>query len=123
MAINKWKLFEEARERWPQRFQIIPTDGSPCFEADPELVAVYRSIEDTCTPSGAWSPSDEWAKLANWSFNQALWQIAEQVSEERFVLREEVSFDAFDHWMRFNLSDEMWMAERQEYDASPSRFQ
>ena len=123
MVVNKWKLFEEARERWPRRFKVTPTDGSPCFEADPELAAVYQSIEVSCNPTGAWTQRDEWTKLANWSFNQAFWQIAEQVPEERFVLREEVSFDAFDHWMRFNLSDEMWAAERQEYDASPSRLQ
>ena len=123
MAINKWKLFEEARERWPQRFEITPTDGYPCFSADPDLVAVYRSIEVSCNPTGEWTQSDEWTKLANWSFNQALWQIAEQVPEKLFVLREEVSFDAFDYWMRFNLSDAMWTAERQEYVVSPSRFQ
>ena len=123
MTINKWKLFEEAKKRWPQSFHITPTDEMPSFEADPALEAIYRSIEDSCNPTGAWTQSDEWTKLANWSFHQALWQLAEQVSEDRLILREEVSFDAFDRWMHFNLSEEIWTSERQEYEASPTRFQ
>ena len=123
MVVDKMKLFEDARKRWPCRFRITPTDGTPRFEADPALAAVYQSIEASCNPVGVWTAGDEWRKLANWSFHQALWQVAEHVSEERSVHREEVSFDAFDHWMRFNLSDEMWKQEREAYEASPPHFQ
>jgi hypothetical protein len=77
MAIDKMKLFESTRDRWPESIRITPTNGVPTFEAEPELVAVYRKIENACDPTGEWTANDEWNQLANWAFNQALWALAE----------------------------------------------
>lgn len=86
------------------------------------MVAVYRSIEEACDPRGEWTLSDEWTQLANWVFHQALEALANSAETEKIVRREEGTFDLFDEWMRFNLSDECWDEERREYEDSPSRF-
>ncbi len=122
MAIDKMKLFESTRDRWPLSFRVTPADRVPSFKAEPELVAVYRSIEESCNPIGERTQSDEWIQVANWAFHQALWAVAEDGATERVVRREDVTFAMFDYWMRSNLSDESWDEERQEYDDSPSRF-
>jgi hypothetical protein len=111
MPIDKTKLFESTKERWPT-FPITPSNG----------VAIYLSIEEACDPRGEWTQTDEWVQLANWAFHQALGALAESGTSERTVHREEVTFDLFDEWMRFNLSDDCWEDERHEYEASPSRF-
>ena len=122
MAIEKRKLFERARDRWPSVVRVVPTDGVPRFNAEPSLVEVYRAIEEACEPPGEWTSEDEWTGLANWSFHQALWALAEQSSSERAIDREDVTFEMFDERMRSNLSDDCWAAERLEYEESPSRF-
>jgi hypothetical protein len=122
MAIDKTKLFESTRDRWPLSFRIIPTEGIPSYAAEPEMVEVYRSIEEACAPRGEWTQSDEWTQLANWAFHQALGALAEDGVSEKTVRREDVTFDMFDHWTRFNLSHKCWDEERHEYEASPSRF-
>jgi hypothetical protein len=121
MAVEKTKLFKHARERWPLTVRVLPTDGVPCFEARPCLVEVYRAIEASCEPAGEWTAEDEWKNLANWSFHQALWALAERAGE-RELRRDEVTFEMFDRCMRENLLDESWKAERLEYEESPSRF-
>lgn len=123
VVIDKWKLFERAREPWPQSVRVVPTERQPGFEAEPKLVAVYRSIEASCDPTGEWTDSDNWTSVANWSFHQALWKLAGQATTETLILRDDVTFEMFDYWMRFNLSDDDWSAQRQEYEDSPSRFQ
>ena len=122
MAIEKTKLFERTRERWPLTIRVTPADGLPCFEAEPSLVEVYRTVEASCEPAGEWTREDEWTKLANWSFHQALWELAERSDSGRHIQREEVAFEMFDEWMRSNLSDDCWSAERHEYNESPSRL-
>ena len=111
MAIDKTKLFESTKRRWPS-FTIAPSDG----------VTIYNSIDEACAPTGEWTQSDEWIQLANWAFHQALGALAKAGAAERNVHRDEVTFDLFDEWMRFNLLHECWEEERREYDASPSRF-
>jgi DNA-binding GntR family transcriptional regulator len=123
MAIDKTKLFESTRGRWPLSFRITPTRGTPPFLDEPDTVAVYRSIEEACEPTGEYTQSDEWTQLANWAFHQALGEVAKNVASEKIVRRDEVTFDLFDKWMRSNLSEECWHEERREYEASPSRFQ
>lgn len=122
MAIEKIKLFEQTRERWPLTIRVTPTNGLPCFEAQPSLAEVYQDIEASCEPAGEWTREDEWTKLANWSFHQAFWGLAERSSSGRHIGREEVTFDMFDEWMRSNLSDDDWSAERHEYEESPKRL-
>lgn len=94
-------------------------DGVPCFETNPSLLDVYRKIEADCEPTEALTPEDEWTNLANWSFHQALWSIAER-SEEGRLNRDQVTFQMFDNCMKRNLSaDDCWISERVEYEASP----
>ncbi|WP_152414756.1 hypothetical protein [Blastomonas sp. AAP53] len=121
MVIEKAKLFENTRERWPATVYVRPSKGVLCFVAEPSLVDVYEAVEGSCAPSGEWTAEDEWTHLANWSFHQALWALAER-SAERQLHRNDVTFHMFDERMRFNLSDECWNAERIEYEESPSRF-
>ena len=121
MAIEKTKLFEQTRERWPLTVHVLPTNGVPCFEAVPSLVDVYRTIEVSCEPEGEWRAEDEWIGIANWSFHQALWALAES-SSQRHLHREEVTFEMFDKCMRENLSEDCWKVERLEYEESPSLF-
>jgi hypothetical protein len=121
MAIEKVKLFERTRERWPLKVRVLPTNGVPPFEAKPSLVDVYRAIEASCEPAGEWTAEDEWVNLANWSFHQALWALAERAGD-RQLHRDEVTFEMFDKCMREHLSDDSWKAERLEYDESPSLF-
>lgn len=122
MVIEKKDLLERARERWQSVVRVVPKDGVPSFEAEPCLVEMYRTIEASCAPKGEWAPEDEWTNLANWSFHQALWALAEQSVSIKHLRREEVTFEMFDEWMRFNLSDDCWDAERAEYEESPLRF-
>ena len=122
MAIEKGKLFERTRERWPLAVRVVPADGMPCFKSEPSLVEVYRAIEAYCEPTGERTADDEWTALANWSFHQALWTLAERSNLERDIQRDEVTFEMFDERMRSNLSDECWNAERIEYEESTSRF-
>ena len=121
MAIDKAKLFERTQERWPLTVHVRPINGVPCFVAEPNLVDVLEAIEASCAPFGEWTSEDEWTGLANWSFHQALWSLAEH-SEERLLHRHEVTFLMFEERMRANLSDESWKAERLIYEESPSRF-
>jgi hypothetical protein len=122
MAIDKMKLFETTRKRWPQNFQITPTDEVPGFRAEPQLVSVFDTIDESCNPLDEWTQADNWTSVANWSFHQALWNLAKQQATEGLIRRDDVTFEMFDVWMRSNLTDESWTAERQEYEASPSRF-
>lgn len=111
MAIDKTKLFESTKERWPE-VSIGPSNG----------VAIYRAIEEACEPTGEYTQKDEWTQLANWAFHQAIGTLADDTASGKVVRKEEVTFDLFDEWMRFNLADDCWEAERREYEASPSRF-
>jgi hypothetical protein len=111
MAIDKAKLFESARERWPSS-PVTASNGA----------AIYRAIEEACKPTGEYTQHDEWTQLANWAFHQAIGALARDAGSGKIVRREDVTFDVFDEWMRFNLADECWEAERREYEASPSRF-
>ena len=122
MAIEKKNLLERTRERWPLVVRVVPKDGVPSFESEPCLVAVYRTIEEACEPTGEWTAEDEWTNLANWAFHQAPFALAEQSVSEKHLRREDVPFEMFDEWMRFNLSNDCWSAERDEYEESPLRF-
>jgi hypothetical protein len=119
MAIDKMKLFESAQERWPLSFRVASSDGNN----NPNLTDVYRTIEASCDPIGGWTPADNWTQLANWAFHQALFQLAQEADAESDIHRQSVTFARFDHWMRFNLSDDGYTAEREEYESSPLRLQ
>jgi len=121
MAIEKTKLFDGTREQWPLTIRVLPKDGVTRFDSDPCLNDVYRAVQAGCEPAGEWTAEDEWANLANWSFHQALWALAERAGE-RHLYRDEVTFEMFDRCMRNNLSDDSWDAERLEYEESPSLF-
>jgi hypothetical protein len=53
---------------------------------------------------------------------QALWAVADQLTGERDLDRDEVTFEMFDERMRSNLADDCWVAERHQYEESPLRF-
>jgi hypothetical protein len=122
MAIERTRLFEEAKARWPTRMRVFPANGGRPFAAVPSLFDVYNDIQASCDPEGDWTDEDEWTGLANWSFHQALCAVAEQTTTERDVDRDEVAFEHFDECMRSNLSADWWVAERRLYDESPLRF-
>jgi hypothetical protein len=121
MAIEKTRLFERTRGRWPLTVHVVPKEGVRCFEATPCLNEVYRTIEASSKPAGEWTAEDNWTHVANWSFHQALWTLAER-PDERHLDRNEVTFDMLDRCIRENLSDDCWDAERLEYEESPSLF-
>ncbi len=102
---------------------MVPAIGFSPFEAEPPLGDIYDAIELSCSPTDKWSSDDEWTNLANWSFHQALWSLAERTKSTKNIHREEVTFEMFDERMRVNLSDESWSAERVEYADSPELFQ
>lgn len=122
MAIEKNRLFETTRERWPSYVHVVPTDGWPTFETTPTLSEIYDAVEAACVPEGDRTAEDEWIGLANWSFHQAFWALAENLGVEGKVFREEVTFEMFDEQMRSNLSDDCWNSERVEYQESTTRI-
>ena len=122
MAVEKIRLFEQAKDRWPRSIRVCPTNGFPPFDAEPSLVDVHRGIQAACDPKGEWTEEDDWTGLANWSFHQALWRVAEQSIETRDLDRDEVTFEMFEAYMRSNLADDCWVAERREFEESPLRF-
>ena len=122
MAIDKWRLFERTRARWPEAFLITPAAGDRCFESEPQLTRTYRDIESACDPGGEWTQDDEWVQLANWAFHQALWKLAEGAERATRIHRKDVTFGMFDECMRSNLSHPSWAEERSEYQESPTRF-
>ncbi|MBB4155688.1 hypothetical protein GGQ80_003613 [Sphingomonas jinjuensis] len=83
---------------------------------------LYNGVQAACDPANEWTEEHEWTGLANWSFHQALWTIAEQATEERDVGRDEVTFEMFDDCMRSNLAANCWVAERRKYEDSPPSF-
>ena len=119
MAIERMRLFELARNRWPRRMRVIPKNGFPPFDAEPSLVDVHGDIQAACDPKGEWTEEDEWTGLANWSFHQAIWAVFDQSTAERVVDRDEVTFEMFDECMRSNLSADCWVAERRQYEEGP----
>lgn len=122
MAVEKKRLFEQAKDRWPRRMRVFPTNGFPSFDAVPSLVDVHSDVQVACDPKGEWTEEDEWTGLANWSFHQALWAVANQSNAERDIDRDEVTFEMFDECMRSNLSADCWVNERRQYEESPLRF-
>jgi hypothetical protein len=123
MIVEKTKLFQQARDRWQRKMRVFPKNGFPPSDVKPNLIDVHRDIQAACDPKGEWTEEDEWTGLANWSFHQALWAVAEQSITERNVDRDEVTFEMFDECMRSNLLADCWVAERKAYDQSPLRFQ
>jgi hypothetical protein len=122
MAIEKRKLFESTRERWPSFVEVVPADGLPSFKTTPNLTDIYTAVEAACESASERTAEDEWIGLANWSFHQALWVLAENLGLQGKVFREDVTFEMFDAQMRSNLSDDCWRLERLEYEGSPSRI-
>lgn len=76
---------------------------------------VYRRLEEQLN-----GQADQWMQLAAWAFHQAVSELARAKSPApRAALgRHEVSFEAFDWWMRMNLSDESWAEVRAQYVAA-----
>jgi hypothetical protein len=64
MAVEKSRLFEQAKDRWPRRMRVSPTSGFPPFDAEPSLVDVHNDIQAACDPKGEWTEEDEWTGLA-----------------------------------------------------------
>lgn len=122
MTVEKGILFEQTKGRWPRRIRVFPTSRFPFFYAEPCLVDVHSRIQAACDPKGEWSKDDEWTGLANWSFHQALWTVAQQSKTERDIDCDEVTFEMFDECMRSNLLSESWADERRQYEESPLRF-
>lgn len=45
MAIEKAKLFERTRERWPLAISVLPTNGVPSFEAKPCSAEIFGPLK------------------------------------------------------------------------------
>lgn len=108
--VDKRELFERARSLWPDAVTI----GSEAASLD-ALNNVYWPLEERLSRD-----SDDWTQLAAWAFHQALAELAgSRPSAGLAALRpNDIAFEAFDRWMRSNLSDESWAKVRAEYDAN-----
>ena len=105
--MDKRTLLDRVKSLWPHAITLRPDGGQDA------LNNIYWPIEEKLEGEG-----DEWITLSAWAFHQALGDLARtKVIAGRAVLRPaDVTLEAFDHWMRKNLSDETWAEVRHEYD-------
>jgi hypothetical protein len=111
-------LFMKARSLWPLDLGLMVYETSPGeFSCNPSLVKLYRQIEDEI------SPTDEWNKIATWSFHQALWELALKAYREGrgVVYPRDVLRSDFDRMVLDNLTGAEWADMRQEYIINSSR--
>lgn len=92
---------------WPDAVCHLSEAGS-CNALD----NIYRRLEEQLG-----SHADDCAKLAARAFHQAISELArtKAVAPRAALRRYEISFEAFDWWMRENLSDGSWAGVRTEY--------
>lgn len=105
--MDKQALLDRVKSLWPDAITLRPDGGQDA------LNNIYWPIEEKLESGG-----DEWIKLSAWAFHQALWDLARiNDGAGRAALRPaDVTLEAFDRWMRQNLSDETWAHVRHEYD-------
>lgn len=105
--MDKRILFERTRSLWPDAVCHFSETGTG--EA---LANIYRHVEEQLGRH-----SGQWMQLAAWAFHQAVSELARLKSPapRAALCRHEVSFEAFDWWLRMNLADESWAAVRTEY--------
>jgi hypothetical protein len=107
-VIDKQALLNRVKSLWPDAITLRPDGGQEA------LNSIYWPLEEGLEDHG-----DEWIGLGAWAFHQALGELAQiKAKAGRAALRPaDVSLEAFDRWMRNNLSDESWSEVRKEYDA------
>lgn len=105
--MDKHTLLDRAKSLWPDAITLRPDGGQDA------LNNIYWPIEQKLEDDG-----DEWITLSAWAFHQALWDLAKtKVGVGHPAFRPgDVTLEAFDYWMRKNLSDEAWAEARQKYD-------
>jgi hypothetical protein len=105
--MDKRILFERTRSLWPDAVCHLSEVGS-CNALD----NIYRRIERQLG-----GQAGDCAQLAAWAFHQAISELARtKTAAPRAALgRDEITFEAFDWWMRENLSDASWAEVRTEY--------
>lgn len=105
--MDKQALLDRVKSLWPNAITLRPDGGQAA------LNNIYWPIEEELEGEG-----NEWTMLSAWAFHQALWELAKtEVGVGRAILcPADVTLEAFDHWMRRNLSDETWAQVRREYD-------
>ena len=110
MPIDKTALFESTKALWPQTI----------FAGDAQ-----NTLNRICEANKASYPIDDnWRQVAIWSFHQALWGLEREASANGAMTfsPSEISFSAFDKWMRSNLAKskwgpDEWLGERTEWEA------
>jgi len=104
--MDKQALLDRVKSLWPDAITLRPDSGQEA------LNNIYWPIEEQLE-----GRTDELIKLAAWAFHQALWELARTKASGHAALRPaDVTLEAFDHWMRTNLSHETWADVRHEYD-------
>ena len=108
-------LFDEMMDRWPETIRIDDArgvvDGAGMF---PTLSRIWNQVEADV------SDSDEWRKLAAWSFFQAAHKLAIVAFQYQRVSISinEISISEFEHCILKNFSDESWNLERELFEPS-----
>lgn len=105
------QLFARSRTLWPD--MILLRSERDWEEGQPirTIVHIYDAIEDQVE-------SDDWLSLGAWAFHQALTTLARhKIAAGNHDLRpSDVTFEAFDRFMRLNLADPSWTEVRESYD-------
>ena len=106
LDVDKRTLLDRVRHLWPDAITLRPDGGEAA------LNNIYWPIEAKLEKGG-----DEWTALAAWAFHQALWDHARHQADagSSIIRPADISLEAFDFWMRKNLSDEAWTNFREEY--------
>lgn len=105
--MDKRSLFERTRSLWPDAVCHVSEAGS-CNALD----NIYRRLGKQLG-----GHANDCAQLAAWAFHQAISELArtKSAAPRAALRRDEISFEAFDWWMRENLSDSSWAEVRMEY--------
>lgn len=103
--MDKQALLDRVKSLWPHAITLRPDGGQDA------LNNIYWPIEEKLEGDG-----DEWIKLSAWAFHQTLWDLARTSGGRAVLFPADVTFEAFDHWMKTNLTDETWAQVRHEYD-------
>jgi len=108
--MDKQALLDQVKSLWPDAITLRPDDAGQSA-----LNNIYWPVEERLA-----ADAEEWLQVGAWAFHQALGELARsKVAAGLLSVRpSELSFEAFDHWMRKNLADETWSEIWKDYDAS-----
>ena len=105
--MDKQALLDRVKSLWPDAITLRPDGGQAA------LNNIYWPIEEKLEGDG-----DDWITFSAWAFHQALWDLARTMdgAGSAAFRPADVTLEAFDYWMRKNLSDETWSQVRHQYD-------